>query len=287
MSDEDYIIIAENLVKRYDQKVALNGIDLKVKRGEIYGFLGPNGAGKTTAVRILSTLTDFDGGTVIINGHNLKKNIMKAKVSVGVIQQHISLDKDLTVMENMRHRALMHQIPKNKREERIAELIEYFSLDEYLDSKIDSLSGGWKKRVSIICAIIHSPEIIFLDEPTVGLDIKARRLLWELIRLLNKDGTTVFLTTHYIEEAQALCDRVGIIDNGKIIADGTPSDLSESLGKFTVVATDPDGKSVYKYFPDRASASEYGNSMTNGEILIRRTNLEDCFVELTGRTVKN
>ncbi len=286
MLNEDYIITTNNLVKKYDQKVALDGIGLKVKRGEIYGFLGPNGAGKTTTVRILSTLADYDSGTVIVNGYDLKKNHVKAKVSVGIIQQHISLDKDLTVMENMRHRALMHQIPKVKREKRIAELIEYFSLEEYLDSKIDSLSGGWKKRVSVICAMIHSPEIIFLDEPTVGLDIKARRLLWELIRLLNRDGTTVFLTTHYIEEAQALCDRVGIIDNGIIIADGTPSDLSESLGKFTVVATDSDGKSVYRYFPDRKSASEYGNSVINGEILIRKTNLEDCFVELTGRTVK-
>ena len=156
-----------------------------------------------------------------------------------------------------------------------------------MDRKIDSLSGGWKKRAAIVSAMIHSPKVIFLDEPTVGLDIKARRLLWDLIRLLNKDGTTIFLTTHYIEEAQILCDRVGIIDNGKIVALGTPQELASEIGEYAVVVTDVNGKSEYKYFEDRKSASEYGSGIETGEVLVRKTNLEDCFVELTGRTVES
>ena len=230
----DDIIVATNLVKRYGEKNALDGIDLRIKRGEIFGFLGPNGAGKTTTVRILATLTNCDKGDVSIDGFDIKKNPTEAKIRIGVIQQSVSLDKDLTVWENMNHRAMMYQMTKKERGSRIKELTEYFSLSEYLDKKIDSLSGGWKKRVAIVCTMVHSPTIVFLDEPTVGLDIKARRLLWDLVRLLNKNGTTVFLTTHYIEEAENLCDRVGIIDEGKIIALGTPEILSNEVGKFTV-----------------------------------------------------
>ena len=233
--DVEFIIIAENIVKRFGEKTAVDNVSLKIKKGEIYGFLGPNGAGKTTTVRMLCTLTKHDEGLIKIDGFDISKDPIEAKIRVGIIQQHISLDNDLTVIENMRYRALMHQLPKKQREDRIKELIGYFDLEEYIDSKIESLSGGWKKKVSIICALIHSPKIVFLDEPTVGLDIGSRRLLWELIRKLNSDGTTVFLTTHYIEEAQALCNRVGIIDKGKIIASGSPKELSESVGKYTVI----------------------------------------------------
>jgi ABC-2 type transport system ATP-binding protein len=283
---EDNIITASGVVKKYGNKAAVNRVDLNIRRGEIFGFLGPNGAGKTTTVRILSTLTNFDEGQIFVDGFDITKNPSEAKTRMGIIQQHISLDKDLTVWENMYHRALMQQIPKNRINLRLKELSDYFSLGEYMDRKIDSLSGGWKKRVAIVCAMVHSPKVIFLDEPTVGLDIKARRLLWDLIRLLNRDGTTVFLTTHYIEEAQMLCDRVGIIDEGKIIALGTPKELAGRVGEYTVAVTDSEGKTEYRYFRDRNSAAEYGAGTANGEVLIRKTNLEDCFVELTGKKVK-
>ncbi len=287
-SDNDNdIIVATGIVKKYGEKAAVNGVDLRLKRGEVFGFLGPNGAGKTTTIRILSTLTNFDEGKVFVDGFDISKNPNEAKTRMGIIQQHISLDKDLTVWENMYHRALMQQIPKNKIEARLNELSDYFSLGEYMNRKIDSLSGGWKKRVSIVSAMVHSPKVIFLDEPTVGLDIKARRLLWDLIRLLNKDGTTVFLTTHYIEEAQLLCDRVGIIDEGKIIALGTPKELASKVGEYTVVVTDSEGRAEYAYFRDRDSAAEYSAGITKGEVLVRKTNLEDCFVELTGKKVKD
>ncbi len=287
IDENDCIIVARNILKKYDETVAVDGIDLDVRRGEIFGFLGPNGAGKTTTIRILSTLTDFNEGSVLVDGHDILKEPNEAKTKMGIIQQHISLDKDLTVWENMYHRALMQQMPKAQIETRMKELVDYFSMGEYMDRKIDSLSGGWKKRAAIVSAMIHSPKVIFLDEPTVGLDIKARRLLWDLIRLLNKDGTTIFLTTHYIEEAQILCDRVGIIDNGKIVALGTPQELASEIGEYAVVVTDVNGKSEYKYFEDRKSASEYGSGIETGEVLVRKTNLEDCFVELTGRTVES
>ena len=287
IDENDCIIVARNILKKYNETVAVDGIDLDVRRGEIFGFLGPNGAGKTTTIRILSTLTDFNEGSVLVDGHDILKEPNEAKTKMGIIQQHISLDKDLTVWENMYHRALMQQMPKAQIETRMKELVDYFSMGEYMNRKIDSLSGGWKKRAAIVSAMIHSPKVIFLDEPTVGLDIKARRLLWDLIRLLNKDGTTIFLTTHYIEEAQILCDRVGIIDNGKIVALGTPQELASEIGEYAVVVTDVNGKSEYKYFEDRKSASEYGSGIETGEVLVRKTNLEDCFVELTGRTVES
>lgn len=287
INENDDIIVATGVVKRYGSKAAVDGVDLRLKRGEVFGFLGPNGAGKTTTVRILSTLTNFDEGQIFVDGFDIVKNPNEAKTRMGIIQQQISLDKDLTVGENMYHRALMQQLPKDKIEARMKELVEYFSLGEYMDRKIDSLSGGWKKRVAIVSAMVHSPKVIFLDEPTVGLDIKARRLLWDLIRLLNKDGTTVFLTTHYIEEAQLLCDRVGIIDEGKIIALGTPKELASRVGEYTVVITDSEGRAEYAHFKDRDSATEYSAGITKGEVLVRRTNLEDCFVELTGKKVKD
>jgi len=283
---DDDIIVAENLTKRFGNKIAVDGIDLRVRRGEVFGFLGPNGAGKTTTVRLLSSLAKMDDGTVTIAGYDLSKEASKAKGSMGVIQQHISLDKDLTVYENMMQHAMYHKIPRAQRDADIQRLVSYVGLEEYLDSMVDSLSGGWKRRVAIVCALFHNPEIIFLDEPTVGLDIQARRLLWDLVRKLNKDGTTVFLTTHYIEEAEALCDRVGIINHGKIIALNTPENLGQSVGNTAVEYFSSDGKSQYRYFKQREQANDFANGLGKEyTVTVRKTNLEDCFVELTGRTV--
>ena len=264
----------------------MNHIDLDVKKGEVFGFLGPNGAGKTTTVRLLSSLATIDEGTVLIGGHDLVKEPRVAKSYMGVIQQHISLDKDLTVRENMIQHAMFHKIPRSQRNEKIDELVKYVGLEEYLDKMVDSLSGGWKRRVAIVCALFHNPDIIFLDEPTAGLDIQARRLLWDLIRKLNADGTTVFLTTHYIEEAESLCDRIGIINHGKIITVDTPQNLCEQAGNVAVEYYRKDAKTEYRYFRSREEAKEFADTL--GEeytVLIRKTNLEDCFVMLTGDSV--
>lgn len=283
---DDDIIIVEGLVKRYGGKTALDGIDMRVHRGEMYAFLGPNGAGKTTAVRVLSTLTGFDAGRVVINGHDIVKEPKEAKASIGVIQQNISLDKDLTVWENMMSHAMYQQIPKAERQKRIDDLSNYIGLGEYYNYKVDDLSGGWKKRVSIVCALVHKPQLLFLDEPTVGLDIQARRGLWDLLRKLNDDGMTIFLTTHYIEEAESLCSRVGVINHGKIIANGTPAELAQKIGTATVEYYGADHKTVYRYFPNREAAHAFAQTLDETyTVTVRNTNLEDSFVELTGNTM--
>lgn len=281
-SERDIIVI-EDLVKSYGDRKAVDGLSLSVREGEIFGFLGPNGAGKTTTVRCVSTLTNFDSGTIRVDGVDLLKDPVTAKSRMGIIQQQISLDKDLTVRENMTHHAMCHLMSKKEREPRIAELSETFGLTEYMETPINSLSGGWKKRVAIVCALLHSPKILFLDEPTTGLDTNARRLLWDVVRKLNIDGTTVILTTHYIEEAESLCDRVTIIDHGRVIALDTPHALCTSIGSMAVEYVS-DGKTLYRYFATRQEAKDFAAGLDeDSHILIRRTNLEDVFVELTGR----
>lgn len=279
----DDIIVIDNLVKEYGDKLAVDHLNLRVRKGEIFGFLGPNGAGKTTTVRCIATLTNFDSGRIFVDGIDLMKDPVKAKERMGVIQQQVSLDKDLTIRENMIAHAMYHMMGKRERSDRIQELSDFFGLEEYLDKPVDSLSGGWKKRAAIVCAMLHSPRILFLDEPTSGLDINARRLLWDVVRKLHSDGTTIMLTTHYIEEAEALCDRVGIIDHGRIIALDTPERLCTTVGSVAVEYMD-DGRTEYRYFRDRDEANAFASTIGT-DVTIRRTNLEDVFVELTGKSV--
>ena len=282
----DNIIEITDLVKRFGEKTAVNGLNLKVGRGELFGFLGPNGAGKTTTIRCISTLTNFDSGRITVNGFDVKEQQIAAKQCMGLIQQQVSLDKDLTIRENMISHAMYHMIGKKERNSRIEELSEYFGLGEYLDKPVDSLSGGWKKRAAIVCAMLHEPDVLFLDEPTSGLDINARRLLWDVVRNLNKKGTTIILTTHYIEEAEALCDRVCIIDHGKVIALGTPEALCEDIGSTTVEYKEGK-KTQYEYFASRDDANAFvTDSDFDDEVLIRKTNLEDVFVKLTGSSAE-
>jgi ABC-2 type transport system ATP-binding protein len=280
------IIEVKNLVKRFGNTCAVDGLTVEVKKGEMFGFLGPNGAGKTTTVRVISTLTDFSEGSVYVGGYDIVKNPQQAKKKMGVIQQQISLDKDLTVKENLIYHAMLHDVPAQLRKERIDKLVKTVGLEEHLNKMINELSGGWKKRTAIVCSLLHEPEILFLDEPTVGLDIQARRMLWDLIRDLNNNGTTIFLTSHYIEEVEALCDRVGIIDRGKLIAIGTPSELRDSVGTTTIEYYGEDHKTHYKHFKTRSDANDFASALDeNDTVLIRNTNLEDCFVEITGKTV--
>ena len=282
MSD---IIEISGVVKKYGEKVALDGLNLTVKEGELFGFLGPNGAGKTTTVRCITSLTNFQEGTIIVDGHDAVKDQVEAKKVMGLIQQQISLDKDLTIRENMISHAMYHMMGKKERDAKIKELSDYFDLEEYLDKPVDSLSGGWKKRAAIVCAALHNPKVLFLDEPTSGLDVNARRLLWDIIKRMNQKGTTIFLTTHYIEEAELLCDRVGIINHGKIIALDTPSALCESVGRYAVEYM-VDKNTKYKYFKDQDEAKQFASTLdVSNNVLLRKTNLEDVFVELTGSHV--
>ena len=281
----DDIIVITDLVKKFGDKTALDGLNLRVHEGELFGFLGPNGAGKTTTVRCIATLTNFDSGKIFVDGIDVTKNPVEAKNRMGVIQQQISLDKDLTIKENMIAHAMFHMMSKKDRNARIDELTKIFGLQDYLDKPVDSLSGGWKKRAAIVCAVLHQPKVLFLDEPTSGLDINARRLLWDVIKNMHQQGTTIFLTTHYIEEAEALCDRVGIINHGKVIALDEPQTLCEKVGNVAVEYV-MDGKTEYRYFSDRDSAKDFVATLNDEEnVVIRKTNLEDVFVELTGDSV--
>jgi ABC-2 type transport system ATP-binding protein len=283
----DDLITIDRLTKNYGKVEAVKELDLKVRRGEIFGFLGPNGAGKTTTMRVMTTLTKPNSGRVSIDGLDVVKEGERVKELIGVVQQHLSLDRDLSIRENMVLHARLHRMRSTERENRIRELIEYAGLSEHADKMVDVLSGGMKKRATIMCALLHRPQLLFLDEPTVGLDAQTRRRMWDLVRRLNSDGTTIFLTTHYIEEAQALCDRVGIIDHGRLIALGSPLELRQKLGMVAVEMQGDNNGTRYQYFSDRAGATRFVQDIASQDqtIIIRESNLEDVFVELTGQKV--
>jgi ABC-2 type transport system ATP-binding protein len=280
-------IYTENLCKNYGSVKAINNLNLRVREGEIFGFLGPNGAGKTTTIRVLTTLTHPTLGSVSVGGYDVKAESDKVKKVIGVVQQHLSLDRDLTVRENMEFRGRIRQLSSAKRKQRINELLEYLELTEYADKMVDTLSGGMKKKAAIACSLIHEPKLLFLDEPTVGLDAQARRRLWDMMRRLNKDGTTIFLTTHYIEEAEVLCDRVGIMHHGQLIDVDEPANLRKKVGSI-VVETLIEGKATsYQFFANRDDATSYVKSLSSEakKVIIRDSNLEDVFIDKTGEKV--
>jgi ABC-2 type transport system ATP-binding protein len=281
------VIVTQNLSKKYKDLSAIEDLTLGVHEGEIFGFLGPNGAGKTTTIRILTTLAKPSSGSAWVTGFDVAKEPEKVKKAFGVVQQHLTLDLDLNVRENMELHARLHHIPSRERKQRIAELLNYVDLTKQSERMIQELSGGMKKAAMVARALLHQPKVLFLDEPTVGLDVQTRRRMWDLIRRLNSQGTTIFLTTHYIEEAEALCHRVGIVHQGRLIALGTPADLRQKVG-FATVETLVDGKFTrYHHFPDRDAATRYAQSLPAEvkTIIIRESNLEDVFVELTGKKV--
>ncbi len=279
------IIDISGLNKEYSGKKVVDGLSLSVAKGELFGFLGPNGAGKTTTIRILTTLTKPTSGTVLINGIDVAREAGRVKKEFGVVQQHLSLNRDLTIAENLELHARLHHIPSEERRKRIADLLDYVELSDHADYLIDSVSGGMKRRAMIARALIHRPKLLFLDEPTVGLDAQTRRRVWDLIRRMNREGATVFLTTHYIEEAEALCQRVGVLHHGKLIALGSPLELRQRLGMVAVEVHGAEG-ATYRYFPDRAKASEFISGLPGMEgVIMRESNLEDVFIELTGQKV--
>lgn len=280
------MIEISGLCKDYSEKKVVDGLDLNVGKGELFGFLGPNGAGKTTTIRILTTLTKPSFGTALINGMDVAREPSKVKSEFGVVQQHLSLNRDLTIAENMELHARLHHLPGSERKKRIAELLDYVALSDHADYLIDDVSGGMKRRAMIARALIHRPKLLFLDEPTVGLDAQTRRRVWDLIRKMSTDGTTVFLTTHYIEEAEALCQRVGVLNKGRMIAIGSPLSLRQKLGMIAVEMQEKDNGTQYRYFPDRATAAKFIQGLPNSErVVMRESNLEDVFIELTGHKV--
>ncbi len=223
------IISVEDLTKKFDGFTAVDSVSFQVKKGEIFAFLGPNGAGKTTTIRMLTTLLHPTSGFIEINGFNPVKQQADVRRSFGIVFQDPSLDNELTAYENLVFHAVLYNVPKTTREERIPYLLKFVGLWERKDDYIKTFSGGMKRRLEIARGLIHHPKLLFLDEPTLGLDPQTRNHVWEYIKKLNKEeGMTVFFTTHYMEEAAKIAERIAIIDNGKIIKLGTPNELKKS-----------------------------------------------------------
>ncbi|MEW2431990.1 ATP-binding cassette domain-containing protein [Micromonospora sp. NPDC047644] len=218
---------------------AVRGVDLDVAKGEIFGFLGPNGAGKTTTLRMLATLIEPDGGEATIAGADLRKDPAEVRRRIGYVPQGGSTWDESTAREELVLHARMYGISKAEAQRRAARALDAFQLTEYADRKCKTYSGGQRRRVEIALGIIHEPKIVFLDEPTTGLDPQSRAHMWDEIRRLRADGMTVFITTHYLDEADALCDRIAIMDNGEVVAEGTPAELKREIsGDVVLVGLD-------------------------------------------------
>jgi ABC-2 type transport system ATP-binding protein len=231
MSEED-AIKAEGLTKVFNGSlVAVDHIDFRVKHGEIFGFLGPNGAGKTTTINMLITVLKPTEGKASILGYDLAKQNNAVRYSIGVVPQEYTADEDLTGLENILLCADLYGISRKVSKKRAEDLLKLVELTAFKDKKVQTYSGGMRRRLELACGLINRPRVLFLDEPTLGLDVQTRAATWNYIRMLKKEfGMTLFMTTHYLEEADALCDRVAIIDHGKIIVVGTPDELKDSLG---------------------------------------------------------
>lgn len=226
-------ITTTNIVKNFDGKNAVNGISLDVHQGEIFGILGPNGAGKTTFLRMLATLTKVTSGSASIFGNDLTKDGAKVRNFIGLTGQYASVDEELTGMENMIIFGQLNGLSKKEAKKRGLELLKQFSLTEAKDKSISAFSGGMRRRLDLAVSLITKPPLIFLDEPTTGLDPRTRGEMWKTIRELVKGGSTIVLTTQYLDEADQLADRIAIIDHGSVIAQGTPSELKNILGETT------------------------------------------------------
>ncbi|MEG0797301.1 MAG: ATP-binding cassette domain-containing protein [Acidaminococcaceae bacterium] len=278
------MIKINNLTKKFGNRVAVDKLSLEIKAGEIFGLLGPNGAGKTTIVRILTLLAKLTAGNAQINGLDIYTHAATVKKLIGVVPQHLNLDLDLTGRENLILQAKMHHLrDAEERKYKVDEVLAFIELASRADELCRTYSGGMKRRLMIGCALIHQPQVLFLDEPTVGLDPQVRRKIWDLIRVMNQSGMTVLLTTHYIEEAEQLCKRVAIMEQGRIIALDTPQDLRKKVGE-VVVEWLAEEHTVSKIFSSREKATAFAGTL-KGAATIRNANLEDVFIELTGRRV--
>jgi ABC-2 type transport system ATP-binding protein len=223
-------IVVERLERSFGEVLAVQGIDLRVDEGEIYGFLGPNGAGKTTTVRMLTTLLLPTGGRAEVAGRDVVSEARQVRASIGVALQEAALDPLMTGRELIRLQATLQGLPTGAGRKRADELLERVGLSYAADRRVGGYSGGMKRRLDLAAALVHEPRVLFLDEPTTGLDPVSRKTIWEEVQALNDDGTTVFLTTQYLEEADQLADNVGIIDRGRIVAEGTPEELKGEVG---------------------------------------------------------
>ena len=302
------IIAARALVKRYGTVEAVRGIDLSVAPGEIFGFLGPNGAGKSTTISILCTLVRPTTGHASVAGIDVTKDPGGVRARIGLVFQDPSLDEQLTARENLEFHAFVYDVPRGLRKQRIADALAMVELTDRAGSPVRSFSGGMKRRLEIARGMLHSPEILFLDEPTLGLDPQTRRRIWDYLRELRRSvGITIFMTTHYMDEAE-FCDRIAIIDFGRIVALGTPDELKARVGGDVITVATPDNaltaEEIPKLFgiqasiddgtvrvevPDGAAfvprlVRELSQPVTG--VTLRRPSLDDVFLKLTGRAIR-
>jgi ABC-2 type transport system ATP-binding protein len=309
MADVAAVIQAEGLVKRYGQIEAVRGIDLEVRKGEIFGFLGPNGAGKSTTISILCTLLTPSAGSAHVAGIDVMRDPARVRQRIGLVFQDPSLDDQLTGRENLEFHAFIYSVPAADRHRRIDEMLALLQLTDRATSLVRTYSGGMKRRLEIARGMLHQPQVLFLDEPTLGLDPQTRQSIWtHLNQLRDTKGITIFMTTHYMDEAE-FCDRIAIIDRGMIVALGTPDELKAMVGGdvVTITSSRPDDaaaeiESVLGLTPVRDNGSlriEVPDakvfvprlirelSAPVDTVTLRRPSLDDVFLKLTGRVIRD
>jgi lipooligosaccharide transport system ATP-binding protein len=305
------LIEARALTKRFGPFVAVDGIDFVIQPGEAFGFLGPNGAGKSSTMRMIGCVSPVSGGTLRVLGMDPETDGTRIRSRLGVVPQEDNLDTELTVWDNLMIYGRYFDLPRAEIRKRTEELLEFVQLTDRRDSRVDPLSGGMKRRLTIARALINQPEVLLLDEPTTGLDPQARHMLWERLYRLKQQGTTLVLTTHYMDEAEQLCDRLVIMDGGRIVAEGSPRELvaahatrevvelrftrveeqEKVLARVHELATRVEAVAdrllVYTDDGDRTLAAITGDGVEASSVLVRRASLEDVFLILTGRTLED
>jgi ABC-2 type transport system ATP-binding protein len=307
------MISVSNLKKSFDTIEALKGITFNILQGECYGLLGPNGAGKTTTISILSTIIKPDEGEVTIAGYDLKKNPLDCKKNIGVVTQEIALYNELSAYDNLLFWGGMYKVPRQELLNRLDDTLDLLGLTDRKNDKVKTYSGGMKRRVNLASALLHRPKILFMDEPTVGIDPQSRNLIFEVVEKLHKEGMTIVYTTHYMEEAERLCNRIGIIDNGEIIAQGTLNELktSGSMKESVVISytnlTDERYNTIEKEWNDLQRFEDmihfYSMNIQSDlskiilkcnevgldimRIDVKKINLETIFLSLTGKKLRD
>ncbi|WP_147140881.1 ATP-binding cassette domain-containing protein [Stackebrandtia albiflava] len=305
--------------QKKEEVEAVRGVDLTVKEGEIFGFLGPNGAGKTTTLRMLATLLEPTGGTARVAGHDLLREPHLVRRAIGYVGQSGGTWGEVTAREELVMQAKLYEMPKAEQRTRAQEVVEAFEMTEFADRKIKGYSGGQRRRLDVALGTVHRPRLLFLDEPTTGLDPQSRAHMWEEVRKLRERGTSVFLTTHYLDEADALCDRLAIIDNGEIVTEGTPLELKRQIaGDIVEIGVSGDGRDAAAVLADKPFVREIdtdesgatgttllrlyvdegsvavpdilrtldGADIAPASIELHRPSLDDVFLKQTGRSLR-
>jgi lipooligosaccharide transport system ATP-binding protein len=308
---ESFVLSASHLRKTYvagaTSNVVIDDLSFALKRGECYGLLGPNGAGKTTTLRLCLGLTAPDSGEITLAGMPIPREARPARVRVGVVPQGDNLDPDFTVAENLLVFGRYFGLPDSEINERIPKLLEFSNLAAKKDARIGELSGGMKRRLTLARALVNDPDLIFMDEPTTGLDPQARHMIWDRLKTLLGQGKTIFLTTHFMDEAERLCNRLAVIDHGKMIAEGSPRDLiaqhieaqvvevygenavtwGEAEGRRKSARIEISGETVFCYTNDAQPLLDSLQTVQDVRYIHRPANLEDLFLKLTGREMRD